>query len=80
MIRYAEKERCHMISLPGHVLVMHEMFKNINGFTRYFDTLDKPWHIVTLTVDFNYVTKISIECLCLIFKYKTSNFVVFLAS
>ena len=53
-----------MISLPGHVLVMHEMFKNINGFTRYFDTLDKPWHIVTLMVDFNYVTKISIECLC----------------
>lgn len=69
-----------MISLPGHVLVMHEMFKNINGFTRYFDTLDKPWHIVTLMVDFNHVTKISIECLCFIFKYKTSNVVVFLAS
>lgn len=43
-------------------------------------TLDKPWHIVTLMVDFNYVTKISIECLCFIFKYKTSNVVVFLAS
>ena len=65
-----------MISLPGHVLAMHEMFKNINGFTRYFDTLDKPWHMV----DFNYVRKISIECLCFIFKYKTSNFVVFLSS
>lgn len=69
-----------MISLPGHVLAMHEMFKNINSFTRYFDTLDKPWHIVTLMVDFNYVTKISTECLCFIFKDKTSNFVVFLSS
>lgn len=37
-------------------------------------------YIVTLMVDFNYVTKISIECLCFIFKYKTSNVVVFLAS